>query len=72
LLYSYIYEESNREMKVEPNPLESGKNSSIDDFQKNEPPNRESNREIPSEKQVENDPTKGGLYEVMDDGQITY
>ncbi|MGA2466423.1 MAG: AAA family ATPase [Thermodesulfobacteriota bacterium] len=72
LLYSYIYEESNREMKVESNPLESGKNSSIDDFQKNEPPNRESDREIPSEKQAENDPTKGGLYEVMDDGQITY
>jgi len=80
LLYSHIYEESNREMKVEPNPLESGKNSSIDDFQKNEPPNREFNREIPIEKQAkedpqkrdEKDPTQGGLYEVLDDGQLTY
>jgi predicted transcriptional regulator len=58
LLYSPIYEYSNREMKVEPNSLESGKNNSIYDFQKNQSSNRESNREFSSQKQAEEDPKK--------------
>jgi hypothetical protein len=64
-------------MKVEPNSLESGKNSSIDDFQKNEPPNRESNRESPAQKKAEMTPEKRKEledqgYEILPDGQITY
>lgn len=72
LLSSYIYEEGKREIKVESNLLESGNNISLDDFHKNQPPQERIEREIPIEKQAEEDPSKGGLYEVMEDGQITY
>jgi hypothetical protein len=47
-------------------------NFSTGDFQKNESSNRAFNREFPPPKKAEEDPSKGGLYEVMDDGQLTY
>lgn len=72
LLSSHIYEEGKREMKVEPNPLESGDNISLDHFHKNQPLQERIKREIPGEKQGEEDSSKGGLYEAMDDGQLTY
>ena len=72
LLSSHIYEEGKREMKVESNPLESGDNISLDHFHKNQPLQERIKREIPGEKQGEKDPSKDGLYEVLDDGQLTY
>lgn len=64
LLYSDTIEYSNRESFSGDNSSKSKKSFSIDDFQKN-------GFSI-DEKKEEKDPTKGGLYEVLPDGQITY
>lgn len=72
LLYPPIYGESNRESLGEDNLTKLQGNFSTGDFQKNESSNRAFNREFPSPKQAEKDPSKGGLYEVLDDGQRTY
>lgn len=72
LLSAHIYEEGKRETKVEPNLLESENNISLDDFHKNQPDQERIKRDISIEKQAEEDPSKGGLYEVMADGQFTY
>ena len=58
LLYAPIYEKSNRESKGGDNVTKLQENNSIDDFQKNQSSNRESNREFSSQKQGEEDSPK--------------
>lgn len=46
LLSVYIYEEGKREIKTEPNLLESGNNISLDSFHKNQPSQERIEREF--------------------------
>jgi len=72
LLYPPIYGESNRESLGEDNLTKLQGNFSTGDFQKNESSGRAFNRAFSPPKQAEENPSKGGLYEVMDDDQLTY
>ena len=72
LLYPPIYGESNRESLGEDNLTKLQGNFSTGDFQKNESSGRAFGRAFPAQKQAEKDPSKDGLFEVMDDGQLTY
>lgn len=72
LLYPPIYGENNRESFDEDNLTKLQGNFSTDDFQKNESSSRAFNRAFLPPKQAEKNPSKGGLYEVMDDDQRTY
>jgi hypothetical protein len=64
LLYSPIYEYSNREFKSKDNIAKSQGNFSIDDFQKNKSSNRESDREFLAPKQAKEDPSKSEVIDL--------
>ena len=73
LFLSSVYiEENRREFKNDNKPTESLTNFSPRDFQKNEEAQERIRREFSIPKEEKKDPTQGGLYEVMDDGQLTY
>lgn len=64
LLSSYIYQEGKRETFLKDNSKESQRNISLEGFDKNEEPQERIKREISTPKE--------DLYEVTDDGQLTY
>jgi hypothetical protein len=73
LFLSSVYiEESRREIKSGDNQQESLGDISPDDFQKDGFVQERIGKEFSIQKEEKKDPTQGGLYEVRNDGQLTY